>query len=85
LQTAGSASAVLNVQYSSDGGSSWNAIDAGTGTEVSIASGGGGSMQASAFVNLAAGAKADVLVRVAGIGGDGAADPAFGGIHVQFK
>lgn len=39
----------------------------------------------SGWVNLAAGAKADVFVTVLQNGGDGAADPALGAVTLQFK
>jgi collagen triple helix repeat protein len=40
---------------------------------------------ASGWVNLVAGAKADVFVALVGSGGDGVLDPAFGSIVAQFK
>lgn len=40
---------------------------------------------ASAWINLVAGAKADVFLALIGSGGDGTLDPAFGSITAQFK
>ncbi len=37
------------------------------------------------WIDLVAGAKADVWVTLTELGGDGAADPAFGSLHVLFK
>jgi hypothetical protein len=39
----------------------------------------------SNWINLAAGAKADVFITIACSGGDGALDPVFGHIYLQFK
>ena len=39
----------------------------------------------SAWINLVAGAKADVFIGLIGSGGDGALDPAFGSIVAQFR
>jgi len=69
------------VQFSTDNGATWTYLDgtadaaANTTTSaacVSIASTG---MQKTSFLALPAGAKADVLLRAVGIGGDGTADP----------
>lgn len=40
---------------------------------------------ASAWIDLVAGAKADVFLALIGSGGDGALDPTFGSIVAQFK
>ena len=40
---------------------------------------------ASAWINLVAGAKADVFIALIGSGGDGTLDPAFGSIVAQFR
>ncbi len=37
------------------------------------------------WINLAAGAKADVMIALLGYGGDGVVDPTFGAISAQFK
>lgn len=73
---AGAANAQLKLQYSTDQ-SAWT--DAGP----FVAVGAGTGLKVGAFANLAAGAKADVFVRIAGISGDGTADPAFGAIYVE--
>jgi hypothetical protein len=39
----------------------------------------------SAWTNLATGAKGDIQVRIAGSGGDGVADPAYGTMKVKFR
>ena len=43
------------------------------------------SFLATAWINLAAGAKADVYVDIVGSGGDAALDPAFGSVVAEFK
>jgi len=88
VQTAGvNSSSVIGVQYSTDGGTTWNGLDngtAGSNSTVTLADNPTGS-KVSAWTNLAASAKADVLVRIAGSGGDGVADPVYNIIAVQFK
>lgn len=64
---------------------SWTTIGAGTvasGQATTLASTG---IKATSWIDLPAGAKADVRFRVAMHGGDGAADPALGNISLQFK
>lgn len=58
--------------------------DIGT-SEVSLAADGGIDGLVSAWVNLAAGAKADVWIAVVGTGGDGVVDPTFGAISAEFR
>lgn len=76
----------LFMQYSTDNGSNWITIGAGTsasGDALSLT-----STNNQAFTNwvaLPAGAKADVLFRVAQNGGDGAADPAVCNVYVSFR
>jgi hypothetical protein len=82
MSTAGAASAELRAQYSTDA-SVWNYLDGATGpaAAINVAS----TTIASAWVNLVAGAKADVFIRVVGINGDGIISPSFGSISVQVK
>jgi hypothetical protein len=56
----------------------------GTG-EVSVAVNTTNNVLVSNWVDLAAGAKADVFVAIIGSGGDGAVDPVFGSVIAQFK
>jgi hypothetical protein len=72
VTTAGATGAVGRAEYSIDG-STWFALDGGSGPNVSIASTG---MKDSAFVTLADAAKTDVEMRML-FTGDGVADPAF--------
>ena len=78
---AGTASAAIRMQYSTDQ-ASWNYLDGGTGPSVTVNTTG---LKVSPWVNLAAGAKADVYLRVVGINGDGVADPSFGDITLQVR
>jgi hypothetical protein len=82
LNGTGSAGSKLRLEYWN--GSVWGAVDGGTGTDIAIDSG-SASVHTSGWVNLAAGAKADVIIAPFGLGGDGVADPSFGVIHAQFK
>ena len=87
LTVTGTASSVTGFQYSDDGGTTWRGLDngiSGSNSTVTISDNGAGS-KVSAWTNLAAGAKADRLVRIAGSGGDGAADPAYSNISIQLK
>lgn len=87
INVAGSTGSVTGVQYSTDGGTTWNGLDngsAGSNSTVTISDVGTGS-KISSWTNLAAGAKADVLVRIAGSGGDGVADPNYSSIALQLK
>ena len=61
-----------------------NYVDIGT-SEVSVAVNVQNSFLATAWINLAAGAKADVYVDIVGSGGDAALDPAFGSVVAEFK
>jgi hypothetical protein len=87
VSTAGTAGSVIGVQYSDDGGTTWRGLDNGTSgsnssVTVSTASTG---LVVSAWTNLATGAKGDIQVRIAGSGGDGVADPAYGTMKVKFR
>jgi hypothetical protein len=77
----GSATAALRVQYSTDQ-ASWNYLDGATGPAVNINTTG---LKVSSWMALAAGAKADVFLRVVGVNGDATADPGFGNIILQVK
>jgi hypothetical protein len=61
-----------------------NYSDIGT-LEVSVAVNVNNTFLATNWINLVAGAKADVFIAVLGSGGDGALDPAFGQIAAEFK
>jgi hypothetical protein len=77
------ANARLIPQYSTNG-TSWTTIGSGTGTQsASLATPAGNKK--SDWITLPAGAKGDVMFRIAQIGGDGAADPAVGTTSLQFK
>ena len=80
--SASTASPRLYVQYHN--GSAWTTVGTGSGTQaVSMATPTGAKR--SDWLDIPAGAKADVRWRVAQIGGDGAADPALGNISLQFR
>jgi hypothetical protein len=79
--TAGSASSIICAQYSTDQ-TTWYYLDGGTGPCATINATG---VRTSAYVNLPAGAKADVFLRIVGKDGNGSADPAFGQISIQLK
>ena len=84
LNVMGSAGAKLFVQWAATETGTYAAIDGAAGTELAIDSG-GTARKRSGWVNLAAGARADVFVRIAGSGGDGVADPGFGSMYLEFR
>lgn len=73
--------AQIRVQYSTDQ-STWYYLDGISEPSVVISSVG---LQISNWIDLVDGAKADVFLRLVGLDGDGAIDPGFGSIVVQFK
>lgn len=78
---SGTGGATLRVQYSTDGGGTWTNLDGGAGPTIPVAAG----RQATAFFSIDAAAKADVLLRVVGQGGNGNADPSFTTIELEVK
>jgi len=54
-------------------------------SEVSVAVNVNNTFLDTGWINLVAGAKADVFIAVLGSGGDGTLDPAFGQIAAEFK
>lgn len=83
--TAGAAAAKLMLKYAS----TFQTAPGGYGpigeSAVEVPVNNQNAVTATGWVNLAAGAKADVFVAVTGSGGDGVLDPAFGAITAQFK
>lgn len=75
------ATATIAVQYSTDQ-TNWFYLDGASGPSVNISTVG---LQVSPWVNITPGAKGDVYLRIVGSGGNGAADPQFGLITVQFR
>ena len=83
--TSGAANSKLILRYRTAFSTTvGNFSDIGT-SEVSVAVNTTNNVLASNWIDLAAGAKADVYVCVVGSGGDGALDPIFGQISAQFK
>jgi hypothetical protein len=73
--------AKLRAQYSTDQ-TTWNYLDGSAGPSVDINATG---VRTSSWVTLAAGAKADVFLRLVGLSGDGVADPQFSLVQLQAK
>jgi len=86
-EQAGSVNCVLGVQYSTDGGTNWWGLDNGVADSLSTSTNSCDAVGhfVSGWTDLDATAQADVWLRLAGEGGDGAADPRFGNIEVQFR
>lgn len=70
-------------QYSTDNGSTWNALDGGTGPSITYAT--GFLTLVSSWITLAGGAQADVLLRVVESGGDGTTSIALGTVRLEVK
>jgi hypothetical protein len=84
--TAGAAASKLILRYKASPFTQTVANYADIGTsEVSVATNVQNSFLETEWINLAAGAKADVFVALVGSGGDGALDPAFGAVVAEFK
>lgn len=84
--TTGSAGSKLSIKYKTG---AWSATagdysDIGT-SEVAATVSAGNTFTDSGWINLAAGAKAEVYVSVFGLGGNGVADPTFNILGVQFR
>jgi hypothetical protein len=80
--SAGAASAELRMQYSTDE-STWAYLDGATGPSVEAAT--ANTSKVSGWVTLEAGARADVWLRLAGINGDGVANPSFQNISLHVR
>jgi hypothetical protein len=81
VMVAGSANAVICVQYSTDQ-TTWSYLDNGTEPCAAVNATG---VRTSAFVDLATAAKADVFLRIVGRSGNGWTGPQFGQISLQIK
>lgn len=90
--TAGAASALLQVQYSLDDGSTWAYLDGllttsgGPQAPVGSTNSGTAKTNQGPWVALASAAKQDgVLIRLVGLTGDGVVDPVLGAAVVTFS
>lgn len=81
---AGVSGAFFRAQYSTDGGGSWIDLEA-SGTTTDLAVGTGTGLKVGSWGTLATAAIADVQLRLVGQGGDGATDPSFRYISIEFK
>ncbi len=81
IEVAGSTNAKLRVQHSGLG-ITWATLDGSTEPSVAIGSAG---IKVSDWVSLEPDARSDRFLRLIGLDGDGAADPQFALIVVQFR
>lgn len=79
----GASTASLRAQYSTDGSNFANLQDSGTTGDLGVGTGTGA--KSGAWATVAAFARTDVHLRIMGSGGDGAADPAFRFLALEFK
>jgi len=88
VNTTGSASSVLGIQYSLDGGSTWKGMNNGTSgsnSTTTLSLNGTGS-KVSSWANISSEAITyNILVRIAGSGGNSLASPAVTLFAIQFK
>lgn len=83
--TAGAASSIVRLRYRTAFDTTvGNWLQIGT-SSVEVAVNTTNAMLVTSWIDLAAGAKADVFITLDGSGGDGVLDPAFGNIYAQFK
>ena len=82
MVVAGAASAELRGQYSTDD-STFNYLDGGTGPTVAINA--ANTTVVGAWVTIVAAARADVILRIVGINGDGALDPTFANFGLEVR
>jgi hypothetical protein len=85
--SAGTADCVLGAQYSTDDGTTWQGLDNGIVGSMSTATNScdvvGYYITAWSPLNVTA--QAEVFLRLVSSGGNGAADPDFGTVQVQFR
>lgn len=82
VETAGAAGADLRGYYATTSGGSYAALDGGTGPEIAIGTTG---FKESSWATIAAAARGEVYLQVYGIDGDGAVDPVFNSVALQFR
>ena len=76
--------AKLHLQYSLNSGASWNYMDHSAGPQITVDAMTVDSVS-GAWVNLNDAAKADVLLRLVGSGGNGTADPTFAFVVIEIE
>jgi len=85
LGTAGATGAKLHFRYfGSYSSTPGDYLQAGV-TEISVAIDTTDTMLDSGWIDLASGAKSDKFLAIIGVGGDGAADPQMGHVHVNVR
>lgn len=80
VSTIGTTNSIIYAEYSTDE-SAWSTL---TANNLAIGGGSAGT-RVTAWENVPSGALADVFVRIMGSGGDGAADPILGSVHLQVR
>jgi hypothetical protein len=84
ITVAGVSGALLRLQYTTDlsGATGWTYLNGGTGPEIAIGSTG---IKTSPWATIVTLARAEVLLRLVGINGNGNVDPAFAVSTVQLR
>jgi hypothetical protein len=83
--TGGSGTASLRAQYSTDGGTTWNDLEADGLTTGDLDVGAGTGLKVGTWAGLDPAAADDVQLRMVGYDGNGTADPAFRYIGIEFR
>ena len=84
MAVAGTANSFLFAQVSTDGGTTWASLGATGTTSPACRVDSATVVNSSPWVSIRAGYRRDVNLRVVGSGGDGAIDPQFGHVGIQF-
>lgn len=82
VEVAAFTGATLRAEFATTDGGTYAALDNSTGPNVAIDTTG---TKVSSWVNLTTAARADVFLRIVGVGGDGTVDPDLGLISIQFR
>jgi len=85
VTVAGSTNAKIGVQASEDGGSTWKSLEGVADSAAPFVAINTTGYKISAGIDIALALRKDVLLRIAGVSGDGAVDPSFGLIQLQVR
>lgn len=85
VATGGATAAKLGVQFSTNSGSTWSFLETGGGITHEVGFNTAGSPLTGSWVNIATSGKADVQLRIIGVGGDGSTSPVFTSVAVELR
>jgi len=85
VAVAGATNAKIGIQASDDGGSTWKSLTGIADSAAPFLAINTTGYKVSSPVDIALALRKDVLLRVAGVDGDGIADPSFGLVQLQVR